>query len=141
MTTYGHTYGSPEDAVWTTYTVATPTKPTSVFPIDIDHDGDIDIVSCAETGTSSNGKVRWYVNDGTPDDGWTTNNIASSINKPSSVFVADIDNDGNLDVVSSAYNDDEIAWYESTAIPEFSNIMMPIVSVLAIVGLNYRRRH
>ena len=132
--------GSPGDAIWTTYTVATPTKPTSVFPIDIDHDGDIDIVSCAETGTSSNGKVRWYVNDGTPDDGWTTNNIASSINKPSSVFVADIDNDGNLDVVSSAYNDDEIAWYESTAIPEFSNIMMPIVSVLAIVGFKYRRR-
>ena len=25
-------------------------------------------------------------------------------------------------------------------IPEFSNIMMPIVSVLAIVGFNYRRR-
>ena len=89
----------------------------------------------------TNGKVRWYVNDGTPDDGWTTNNIASSINKPSSVFVADIDNDGNLDVVSSAYNDDEIAWYESTAIPEFSNIMMPIVSVLAVVGFNYRRRY
>ena len=99
--------GSPGDAIWTTYTVATPTKPTSVFPIDIDHDGDIDIVSCAETGTSSNGKVRWYVNDGTPDDGWTTNNIASSIKKPSSVFVADIDNDGNLDVVSAAYNDED----------------------------------
>ncbi len=132
--------GSPDGALWTTYTVATPTKPTSVFPIDIDHDGDIDIASCAE---GSGGKVRWYVNDGTPDAGWTTNNIATSVTKPSSVFVADIDNDGNLDVVSASYNGDEIAWYENsgTAIPEFSNILMPIVSVLAIIGLNYRRRH
>ena len=57
-----------------------------------------------------------------------------------SVFVADIDNDGYMDIVSAAYLDDEIAWYDNAAIPEFSNIMMPIVSVLAIVGFNYRRR-
>jgi hypothetical protein len=83
----------------------------------------------------------WY--DGSPDGGWTTKNIASSVDKPSSVFVADLDNDGDFDVVSASYNGDEIAWYGNSgdAIPEFSNIMMPIVSVLAIVGLNYRRRH
>ena len=109
----------------------------------MDYDGDIDIVSSAETGSSTNGKVRWYVNDGTPDDGWTTKNIASSINRPFSTFVADIDGDGNLDVVSAAFAGDEIAWYENSgaAIPEFSNILMPIVSVLAIIGLNYGRRH
>ncbi len=45
-----------------------------------------------------------------------------------------------MDVISASYVDDAIAWYETTAIPEFSNIMMPIVSVLAIVGFNYRRR-
>jgi len=45
-----------------------------------------------------------------------------------------------LDVVAAIYKDDEINWYDTAAIPEFSNILMPIVSVLAIVGLNYRRR-
>jgi hypothetical protein len=56
--------------------------------------------------------------------------------------VADMDNDGDMDIVSASQGDDTIAWYENNAgIPEFSNIMMPIVSVLAIVGLNYRRRH
>ena len=51
--------------------------------------------------------------------------------------------DGNLDVVSAAFAGDEIAWYENSgaAIPEFSNILMPIVFVLAIIGLNYGRRH
>ena len=53
----------------------------------------------------------------------------------------DWNGDGNLDVVSAAYAGDEINWYENSgaAIPEFSNILMPIVSVLAIIG--FRRRH
>ena len=37
--------------------------------------------------------------------------------------------------------DDEINWYDTAAIPEFSNILMPIASILVIVGFNYRRRH
>jgi len=46
-----------------------------------------------------------------------------------------------MDVISASWDDDTIAWYENSAIPEFSNILMPIVSVLAIAGLNYRRRN
>jgi len=45
-----------------------------------------------------------------------------------------------MDIVSASWDDDTIAWHENAGIPEFSNIMMPIVSVLAIVGFNYRRR-
>ena len=54
-----------------------------------------------------------------------------------------IDGDGNLDVVSAAFAGDEIAWYENSgaAIPEFSNILMPIVSVLTIIGVNRMRRY
>ena len=58
-----------------------------------------------------------------------------------SVFAADMDGDGDMDILSASANDNTIAWYETSAIPEFSNILMPIVSVLAIVVLNYRRRH
>ena len=88
-------------------------------------------------------RQRLALNDGTPDAGWTWSNIASSINRVSSVFVGDIDGDGNLDVVSAAYAGDEISWHENTgaAIPEFSNILMPIVSVLTIIGLNRFRRY
>ena len=132
--------GTPGDAVWTTYEIGTPTKPTSLFPVDIDYDGDIDIITSTD---QSSGKVRLALNDGTPDAGWTWSNIASSINRVSSVFVGDIDGDGNLDVVSAAYAGDEISWHENSgaAIPEFSNILMPIVSVLSIIGLNRMRRY
>ena len=85
--------GTPGDAVWTTYEIGTPTKPTSLFPVDIDYDGDIDIITSTD---QSSGKVRLALNDGTPDAGWTWSNIASSINRVSSVFVGDIDGDGNL---------------------------------------------
>ena len=94
-----------------------------------------DVVSTAALGD----KIKWHENDGTPDAGWTTTNVETSVDKSLSVFVADIDTDGYMDIVSAAYNDDEIEWYD-TAIPEFPNIMMPIVSVLAIVGFHYRRR-
>ena len=102
----------------------------------MDNDGDMDVVSAAAVGD----QIKWHENDGTPDAGWTTANIETSVDKSLSVFVADIDNDGYMDIVSAAYNGDEIAWYDTAAIPEFPNIIMPIVSVLAIVGFHYRRR-
>ena len=52
-----------------------------------------------------------------------------------------MDNDGDMDIIVAFIEDDTIAWYENNAgIPEFPSIMMPIVSVLVIVGFNYRRR-
>ena len=86
-------------------------------------------------------KIKLYTNDGTPDAGWSATNIATNVDKVSDIFVVDLDFDGYLDVVAAIENDDEINWYDTAAIPEFSNILMPIASILVIVGFNYRRRH
>ena len=40
-------------------------------------------------------------------------NIAISADFAMDVHVADMDNDGNLDIVSSSWQDDTIAWYEN----------------------------
>ena len=70
-----------------------------------------------------------------------THIISSTADGSFAVYAEDINSDGNMDILFSSRFDNEIAWYENSgAIPEFSNIMMPFVSVLAIVGLNYRRR-
>ena len=85
-------------------------------------------------------KIKLYTNDGTPDAGWSSTNIATNVDKVSDIFVVDLDFDGYLDVVAAIEGDDEINWYD-TDIPEFSSILVPIVSVLAVVGFNYRRKY
>jgi hypothetical protein len=45
-----------------------------------------------------------------------------------------------LDSGTAAAGDDEIQVLENTAIPEFTTLLAPIVSVLGIVLWNYRRR-
>ncbi len=80
----------------------------SVFAADMDGDGDMDIVS-ASTGDDT---IAWYENDGNPDPAFTAADIATSANSARSVYVADMDGDGDLDILSASYNDDTIAWYE-----------------------------
>ena len=126
------------DPTWSSANIATSAdRAMDVYVADMDNDGDLDIVSASYKDDT----IAWYENDGASNPSWTASNIATSANGAESVFVADMDNDGDMDIVSASWIDDTIAWYENNAgIPEFSNIMMPIVSVLAIVGFNYRRR-
>ncbi|MEK6858935.1 MAG: VCBS repeat-containing protein [Nanoarchaeota archaeon] len=48
-----------------------------------------------------------------PELGWTTHVIGSSADWATGLYTADIDKDGDLDVVSSSENDKKIAWYEN----------------------------
>ena len=129
--------GSPSGADWTAYSIGTPNGPISLVTADFDYDGDIDVLCAAYLAD----KIKLYTNDGTPDAGWSATNIATDVDAPSDIFVVDLDFDGYLDVVAAIEKDDETNWYDTAAIPEFSNILMPIVSVLVIIGLNHRRRH
>jgi hypothetical protein len=84
--------------------------PTSVFAVDVDGDGDIDVVSASEYDN----KIAWYENtDGMGDFG--PQKVMSDLpDRPRSVFAADVDGDGDTDVLSASWNDDTIAWYENT---------------------------
>jgi hypothetical protein len=84
----------------------------SVFAADVDGDGDLDALSaCGWGGDDAN--IAWYLNtDGAGSFG--TQQIISAGHSVRSVFPADVDGDGDLDVLSASYND-EIAWYENTA--------------------------
>jgi hypothetical protein len=125
------------DPSWSASDIATSANGAySVFATDMDNDGDMDILSASVIDNT----IAWYENDGASDPSWAASDITTSASSAYSVFAADMDGDGDMDIISASFDDDTIAWYETSAIPEFSNIMMPIVSVLAIVGLNYRRR-
>ena len=48
------------------------------------------------------------------------NTITTLLNGPKSVITADLDGDGDLDVLSASQNDDRIAWYENDGTANFS---------------------
>ena len=44
---------------------------------------------------------------------WSEAGIATSADGPFDIFAADMDNDGDIDILSASENDDTIAWYEN----------------------------
>jgi gliding motility-associated-like protein len=95
---------------WTANDIATDAAgANSVFAADMDGDGDMDIVS----SSANDNTIAWYENDGNANPTWAAADIATSANSARSVFVADMDGDGDMDIVSASYNDNTIAWYEN----------------------------
>jgi len=86
-----------------------PDKPLAVFVADMDNDGDMDIVSASRNDDA----IAWYENDGAANPSWTAADITISADGASGVFVADMDNDGDMDIVSASRYDDAISWYEN----------------------------
>ena len=83
--------------------------PSSVFAADMDGDGDMDIVSASNEDKA----ITWYENNGDPNPTWTAVVIATSADRAVSVFAADMDGDGDMDILSASYSDNTIAWYEN----------------------------
>ncbi|MDP6547176.1 MAG: VCBS repeat-containing protein, partial [Phycisphaerae bacterium] len=107
------------DPSWTAADIATDvTGAFDVYVADMDGDGDLDIVSAS----MSDDTIAWYENNGAADPTWTAADIATNADGASDVHVADMDGDGDLDIVSASFNDDTIAWYENdgNANPSFT---------------------
>jgi len=82
----------------------------SVFSIDIDGDGDNDVISASYLDN----KIAWYENtDGLGTFG-TEQIISSSVTKATSVYAIDIDGDNDIDILSSSSTDNRIYWHENT---------------------------
>ena len=83
------------------------------YSADIDGDGDADILAASLNDDT----IAWWANpgaaattDGTP---WTRHDIDDSFFGAASVHAADVDGDGDTDIVGSAINDDAVAWWEN----------------------------
>lgn len=98
------TFG-PQQVITTSADVA-----VSVFAADVDGDGDTDVLSAS----SVDDKIAWYENtDGLGTFG-PQQVITTAANRAITVFTADLDGDGDTDVLSASGGDDKIAWYENT---------------------------
>ncbi|MBK7950729.1 MAG: VCBS repeat-containing protein [Deltaproteobacteria bacterium] len=82
----------------------------SVFAADVDGDGDVDVLSASLIDD----EIAWYANtDGAGSFG-PQQIITTLADAARSVSAADLDGDGDVDVLSASENDDEIAWYANT---------------------------
>jgi len=101
-----------------------------VFAIDLDSDQDIDVIS-SSTGDH---KIAWYENyDGNGNFG---DQIIITVDLPGviSIFSADLDNDGDNDILGTSSENGKVVWYENiNGLGEFSNEII-IASTESSVG-------
>ena len=103
-----------DGSAWGTHVISsTALGPKSVFAADLDKDGDMDVLSASYADS----KIAWYENkkgeSGDWKDSWLSYTITTSAIQAHCVHASDLDNDGDFDVISAAYNGNEIAWYEN----------------------------
>ena len=81
----------------------------SVFAIDLDNDGDVDILSASH----DNDTVAWFENDGQQTPAFTRRVISTAVNGAITVHAADMDGDGDVDVIAGATLGFEVLWFEN----------------------------
>ncbi len=78
---------------------------------DLDGDGDQDVVA---TGWSPQGRIAWFENTGDPKAGWRQYSIKENWSNAVTVIVADLDNDGRLDIAACAERGaNELRWWRN----------------------------
>jgi hypothetical protein len=83
---------------------------SSVHAADLDGDGDLDVLSAA----AGSGKIAWHQNMDGLGGSFHAQTISTAADGAWAVIAADLDGDGDLDVLSASQNDNKIAWYENT---------------------------
>ena len=81
-----------------------PVDPGSILAVDLDKDGDIDILS---SGNNDN-RLAWYENDG--NENFYSHIITYGVPNCASIFACDLDSDGDIDILSAS---DKIDWFEN----------------------------
>ena len=84
---------------WTTHTISTDADGAqSVYGIDVDGDGDADVLSASYYDDT----IAWYENADETGELWTIHKITTSADGAYSVFGIDVDGDGDIDVLSAS---------------------------------------
>ena len=81
----------------------------SVFAADVNGDDNMDVLGAAFNANT----ISWWENSGGLGPIWTEHTVDVEFGGASSVYAADIDGDGDMDVLGAADYDEKIAWWEN----------------------------
>jgi len=95
---------------WSSHSVAESWNgANSVHSADVNSDGYLDVLGTA----SQEDEITWWENIDGSGIGWAEHTIDGDFDGASSVYTADINSDGYLDVLGAAVQDDNITWWEN----------------------------
>jgi uncharacterized repeat protein (TIGR01451 family) len=97
-------------------TTATLLPLVAIVPVDVDEDGDLDVV----TGESDFSRLYWLENPGSGPP-FIRHDIATNVPKVTDLCSADIDSDGIPDLVHLAHSNDKLVWYQNDGTGSFSS--------------------
>ena len=113
---YENTAGN--GTAFTTHTITTAADGASGVSVgDVDGDGDLDVLSASQYDD----KIAWYENTTGDGSAFTAHTIATTADRAAAVITADVDGDGDLDVLSASRYDHRIVWYENRSIGDSNN--------------------
>lgn len=99
-----------DGAVWTRQAVGEGFgNAEGVYAADLDNDGDMDILGAAQIANT----MAWWENLNGDGSTWAEHIVDDNFNEAVSVYAADLDGDGDLEMLGAAAVDNAIAWWDN----------------------------